>query len=282
MPLAAPTRYAVIGNPVAHSKSPWIHARFAEQTGQQLAYGTICAPVDEFASQVRDFFAAGGGGLNVTVPFKLQAFDLAQDHASARARAAGAVNTLWMSNGQLHGCNTDGVGLVNDLRRLGARLAGARVLLAGAGGAARGIVLPLIEAGCASIDIANRTPARAVELAASFAGAGHGAALRGTSYADLPAGTQWDLVINATASSLSDEAPPLPARAYAAGGLAYDLMYAARPTAFMRQAAADGAAGTADGLGMLVEQAAESFFIWRGVRPDPAPVLADLRKQLSA
>ncbi len=277
---SAPTRYAVIGNPVAHSKSPWIHARFAEQTGQDLTYEAICAPVDDFAPRVSGFFAAGGGGLNVTVPFKLQAFELARAHLSPRAMAAGAVNTLWMADGRLHGCNTDGVGLIADLRRLGARLAGARVLLAGAGGAARGILLPLIEAGCARIDIANRTAARAEELAASFP-AGQ-ATLRGSGYADLPAGGGWDLVINATASSLDDEAPPLPAGAYAAGAMAYDLMYAARPTAFLRQAMADGASATADGLGMLVGQAAESFHIWRGVRPDPAPVLAALRKLLSA
>lgn len=273
------TRYAVIGNPIAHSKSPWIHARFAEQTGEPITYEAILAPVDEFAAQVEAFFASGGGGLNVTVPFKLQAFELARANLSPRARAAGAVNTLWMQDGALHGCNTDGVGLLNDLRRLGARLAGARVLVAGAGGAARGILLPLIEAGCASIDIANRTPSRAQELAAAFS-ASAGAVMRGGSYADLPADGRWDLVINATASSLDDEAPPLPAGAYAPGGLAYDLMYAARPTAFMRQAAADGAAAVADGLGMLVEQAAESFFIWRGVRPDPGPVLTALRASL--
>ncbi|OVZ56596.1 shikimate dehydrogenase [Pigmentiphaga sp. NML080357] len=281
MPSLSHTRYAVIGHPVAHSKSPWIHARFAEQTGQPITYEAICAPVDGFAAQVEGFFAAGGGGLNVTVPFKLEAFDLARGHLSPRAQAAGAVNTLWMADGRLHGCNTDGVGLLNDLRRLGARLAGARVLLAGAGGAARGILLPLVEAGCAGIDIANRTPQRAVELAASFSASAAGAVLRGSSYAELPANGHWDLVINATASSLEDEAPPLPAGAYAPGALAYDLMYAARPTAFMRQASADGAAAVADGLGMLVEQAAESFFIWRGVRPDPAPVLAALRDLLA-
>jgi len=276
---STPARYAVIGNPVAHSKSPWIHARFAEQTGQHLSYDAICAPVDGFAAQVADFFAHGGGGLNVTVPFKLQAFELAHAGLSPRALAAGAVNTLWMADGRLHGCNTDGVGLIGDLRRLGTRLAGARVLLAGAGGAARGILLPLIEAGCAHITIANRTPERARELAAAFP-AGR-AVLQGGGYADLPADGRWDLVVNATASSLEDQAPPLPAGAYAAGALAYDLMYAARPTAFLRQAAADGAAKAADGLGMLVGQAAESFFIWRGVRPDPAPVLAALRQLLS-
>ncbi|RZS76989.1 shikimate dehydrogenase [Pigmentiphaga kullae] len=277
---SAPTRYAVIGNPVAHSKSPWIHARFAEQTGQHLTYEAICAPIDDFPAQVAAFFAAGGGGLNVTVPFKLQAFELARAHLSPRATAAGAVNTLWMADGRLHGCNTDGVGLIADLRRLGTRLAGARVLLAGAGGAARGILLPLIEAGCARIDIANRTAARAEELAAAFP-AGQ-AMLRGSGYADLRAGGGWDLVINATASSLDDQAPPLPVGAYAPGAMAYDLMYAARPTAFLRQAMADGASATADGLGMLVGQAAESFHIWRGVRPDPAPVLAALRQLLSS
>ncbi|VCU69521.1 Shikimate dehydrogenase [Pigmentiphaga humi] len=269
------SRYAVFGNPVGHSKSPWIHARFAAQTGQQLSYEAICAPVDGFPGAVRAFFENGGAGANVTVPFKLQAYELAAADLSPRARAAGAVNTLWLdAAGLLHGCNTDGVGLVADLRRLDAPLAGARVLVAGAGGAARGILLPLIEAGCRSLHIANRTPERARELAAAFGQ--HDVPVHGGGYAELPAGHGWDLVLNATASSLEDAAPPLPAGAYAPGALAYDLMYGARPTRFMRQAGEAGAR-TADGLGMLVAQAAESFFIWRGVRPDAAPVLAELR-----
>lgn len=276
--------YAVIGNPVAHSRSPQIHTLFAAQTGIQLRYERLPAPLDGFRDTVRRFFLDGGSGLNVTVPFKLEAFDLAQTHLSARARLAGAVNTLSWRDGTLHGCNTDGVGLVSDLRRLGARLSGGRVLLVGAGGAARGVLQPLTEAGCAEIRVVNRNAARAVELLASL----HASGLRtdtllqagGLSEAARPGG--WDVVINATASSLQDEAPALPGSLYAPDALAYDMMYGARATAFMRQAHADGAARSADGLGMLVGQAAESFFIWHGVRPDSSPVLLTLRTELLA
>ncbi len=277
-----PSRYAVIGNPIGHSKSPWIHARFAEQTGQALVYEAISAELDGFTPAIHSFFAQGGRGLNVTVPFKLQAFELAREHLSERAQAAGAVNTLWMVGDQLHGCNTDGVGLLNDLMRLGGKLRGSRILLAGAGGAARGILLPLIKAGCIQLRIANRTPARAQALATAFADHARSIDIQGGSYADIPAGSQWDLVINATAGSLQDEAPPLPSGLYAAGALAYDLVYGAQATVFMRQASADGAHSTADGLGMLVEQAAESFFIWRGIRPQAAPVLKALRAALQS
>ncbi|WP_434645273.1 shikimate dehydrogenase [Achromobacter piechaudii] len=277
-------RYAVIGNPVAHSRSPQIHAMFSEQTGKPLRYERLLAPVDGFADAVAAFVADGGVGLNVTVPFKRDAYALAADHLSARARLAGAVNTLSWRDGAWHGCNTDGVGLVSDLIRLGLRLAGANVLLVGAGGAARGVLQPLAQAGCARIHIVNRTASKALELADAWRETGVSpetvVTAGGLADAALPQG--WNLVINATASGLQDAAPDLPTGLYAPGAAAYDMMYGAKPTAFMKQAEADGAALTADGLGMLVGQAAESFLIWHGVRPDPAPVLAALREALAA
>ncbi|CAM3590363.1 shikimate dehydrogenase [Bordetella sputigena] len=281
---AAPGRYAVIGNPVAHSRSPRIHAMFAEQTGIPVEYGLLPAPLDGFEAAVREFFAAGGRGLNVTVPFKQEAWALAAPRLSDRARLAGAVNTLWQRDGALHGCNTDGVGLVADLRRLGVELNGARILMAGAGGAARGVLQPLAEAGCARIHIVNRTAEKAHALATEWLRA-TGAASPAVSAGGLDEahkGGPWDVVINATSSSLGDAPPALPSGLYADGALAYDMMYGAQPTPFMLQARADGAAATADGLGMLVGQAAESFFIWHGVRPDAQPVLAALRQELAA
>ncbi|APX77371.1 Shikimate dehydrogenase [Achromobacter insolitus] len=277
-------RYAVIGNPIAHSRSPQIHAMFAEQTGKPLRYDRLLAPVDGFAEAVAAFVADGGLGLNVTVPFKLDAYALAAGRLSSRARLAGAVNTLSWRDGAWHGCNTDGVGLVSDLLRLGLRLTGASVLLVGAGGAARGVLQPLAEAGCARIHIVNRTAAKAEALAASWrdSGVSPQTAVTGGSLADAALAGGWNLVINATASGLQDAAPDLPPGLYAPGAAAYDMMYGAQPTAFMKQAEADGAALTADGLGMLVGQAAESFYIWHGVRPDPAPVLAALREALKA
>lgn len=277
-------RYAVIGNPVAHSRSPQIHALFSAQTGKPLQYEPLLAPIDGFAATVQAFRELGGLGLNVTVPFKAEAFELARAHLSDRARLAGAVNTLWLENGAWHGCNTDGVGLVTDLLRLGVTLAGARVLLVGAGGAARGVLQPLADAGCTRIHIVNRTASRAQELATSWTAAST------TTTTDVSAGALgdasiaggWNVVINATASSLQGAAPDLPQGLYAPDALAYDMMYGAAPTAFMQQATADGAARIADGLGMLVGQAAESFLIWHGVRPDPAPVLATLRAALLA
>jgi shikimate dehydrogenase len=278
-----PARYAVIGNPVSHSRSPRIHALFAEQTGIALEYGLLPAPLDAFETTVRDFFSGGGGGLNVTVPFKQQAWTLAGRNLDARARLAGAVNTLWMRDDALQGSNTDGLGLVADLRRLGAELTGARILLLGAGGAARGVLQPLAEAGCARVHIVNRTPERAHALASEWlrATGATAPAVSAGALPDAPMGGPWDIVINATASSLGDAAPDLPGGLYAEGALAYDMMYGSQATPFMRQAEADGAALVADGLGMLVGQAAESFFIWHGVRPDPAPVLASLRQELA-
>jgi shikimate dehydrogenase len=273
-------RYAVIGNPVSHSRSPDIHARFAQQTGVALAYTTLCAPLDGFAGAVADFFDGGGRGLNVTVPFKLEAHALARAHLSQRARRAAAVNTLWRTDGALHGCNTDGVGLVADLIRLRGPLADARILLVGAGGAARGVIEPLLSAGIASLRIVNRNAARAHELVQSWRDDPPAVRLASGSLAEAAQPGGWDIVVNATASGLSDQAPDLAPGLYAEGALAYDMMYGARPTAFMRQAAAHGAASTADGLGMLVGQAAESFALWHGVRPDIAPVLAALRASL--
>jgi shikimate dehydrogenase len=280
---AAPARYAVIGNPVAHSRSPRIHALFARQTGIALEYGLLPAPVDGFAQAVQDFFVAGGRGLNVTVPFKQEACALAARNLSERAMLAGAVNTLWQQDGALHGCNTDGVGLVADLRRLGAPLEGARLLLLGAGGAARGVLQPLAQAGCARIHIVNRTADRAHTLAAEWlrATGASSPAVSAGGLADALLGGPWDIVVNASSSSLGDTPPDLPQGLYAEGALAYDMMYGAQPTPFMRQAGQDGATRVADGLGMLVGQAAESFFIWHQVRPDTAPVLAALRTELA-
>ncbi|MBS0335755.1 MAG: shikimate dehydrogenase [Proteobacteria bacterium] len=264
-----PDRYAVIGNPVAHSKSPWIHARFAVQTGQDIVYQPLLAPKDGFAATVEAFRAAGGRGANVTLPFKEEACAIST-RLSERARAAQAVNTLIFSGSEIRGDNTDGYGLVRDLAaNLGFAIAGCRILLAGAGGAARGVVLPLLAERPSALVIANRTVDKARVLAGGFAG------VRACGYSDL-AGEGFDLVINATSAGLSDAALPLPRGIFLAGSLAYDMVYG-RDTAFMRQARADGAARAADGLGMLVEQAAESFFLWRGVRPDTAPVLSALR-----
>jgi shikimate dehydrogenase len=261
-------RYAVIGNPVSHSKSPWIHAEFARQTAQDITYGSIEAPAEGFEAAVAEFREAGGRGLNVTLPFKERAFRMTTD-ASPRALAAEAVNTLAFLRGGVRGDNTDGVGLVRDLEHnLGFRLRGGRVLIAGAGGAAQGVVQPLLAAGIATLAVANRTPARARALAARFPG------VRGSGFGELE-GERFDLVINATSAGLHGAAPDLPAGVMIAGGLAYDMVYG-RDTPFLAQARATGARAC-DGLGMLVEQAAESFLLWRGVRPDTAPVLRALR-----
>jgi shikimate dehydrogenase len=261
-------RYAVFGNPIGHSKSPRIHALFAAQTGQDLSYEAILAPLDGFAASVRDFAAAGGRGANVTVPFKEEAFRLATE-LTPRAQAAGAVNTLSFAGVAIRGDNTDGAGLVRDLTaNLGCRLAGARILLLGAGGASRGVILPLLEAKPAALFVANRTAAKAEQLAAAFD-------IEGGGFEAL-AGRAFDLVINATSAGLSDAALPLPAGVFAPGCLAYEMLYG-RETPFMAQARAAGCK-VADGLGMLVEQAAEAFFVWRGVQPETAPILAALRQ----
>jgi shikimate dehydrogenase len=257
-------RYAVIGNPVAHSKSPWIHARFARQTGQDLEYRSIEAPLDGFAAAVDEFRAAGGRGLNVTLPFKAQAYRYC---GRVSERAAQVVNTLVFEDG-VFGDNTDGVGLVRDLSdNLGVDLRGKSVLLMGAGGAAQGVVGALLEAGVGRLVIANRTLARAQALAARFPG------VTATDYAALAGPAE--VVVNATSAGLKGEGPALPQGVLVKGTLAYDMVYG-RETPFLAAARTAGARAS-DGLGMLVEQAAESFLIWRGVRPDTRTVLKELR-----
>ena len=270
-------RYAVMGNPIGHSKSPLIHTRFAQQTGQQLSYEALLVELDDFAAAVARFRAAGGKGLNVTVPFKQEAWALA-GRRSQRAERAGAVNTLRLEDdGSLYGDNTDGVGLVRDLKENHAvALAGRRLLLLGAGGAVRGVLEPLLAERPAELVIANRTVAKADELAAAFADLGR---VRASSFAALE-GQQFDVVINGTAASLQGEVPPLPAGVLAADAVCYDMMYGKEPTPFLRWAAAAGATRALDGLGMLVEQAAESFYLWRGVRPATSPVIAALRQHM--
>ncbi|HMX15681.1 MAG TPA: shikimate dehydrogenase [Rhodocyclaceae bacterium] len=271
-------RYAVFGNPISHSKSPRIHTLFARQTGEDLSYEALLAPLDGFAAAVRAFAAAGGRGANVTVPFKEEAWRLS-DRRSAQAEAAGAVNTLAFSQDGVFGDNTDGTGLVRDLKsNLGCDIAGRRVLLLGAGGAARGAVLPLLLEGPAELFIANRSAERAARLAIEFARL-PGCALpvkpQGGGFAEL-AGQSYDLIINATSAGLQDARLPLPLGIFAAGSLAYEMLYG-RETPFMGQARIVGAR-VADGLGMLVEQAAEAFHIWRGKRPATGPVIAALRR----
>jgi shikimate dehydrogenase len=266
-------RYCVIGNPVAHSKSPAIHAAFAAQTGQQLVYERCLAPLDGFAATVRQLVASGYRGANVTVPFKLEAAALA-DTLTARARAAGAVNTLSFTASGIAGDNTDGAGLVNDIvHNAGVAIAGGRVLLLGAGGAARGVILPLLEQGPRQLVIANRTAGTARLLATSFA-AGSAAPVSACGFAALEG--RFDIVVNATSASLAGALPPVPGTVFGPGTLALDMMYAADPTPFM-QFAADHGATARDGLGMLVEQAAEAFLVWRGVRPQTAALLAQMR-----
>ena len=271
-----PDLYAVIGNPIAHSRSPLIHAAFARQTDQNLVYEKLFAPREAFAATVDAFRARGGLGLNVTLPFKNEACSYA-GQLSGRARAAQAVNTLRFDGDIVFGDNTDGAGLVNDLRRnLGRSISGQRILLLGAGGAAHGVIEPLLLQQPDQLMVVNRTTDKARELAQRFGGVRAAA-----SYAAL-AGMQFDLVINSTSASLAGELPPLPPGVFARGALAYDMMYAQTETPFLAFARAEGAPMRADGLGMLVEQAAESFFVWRGLRPDTAPVLRMLRKEMDA
>ena len=255
---------------------------FGKQTGIAIQYDRLEAPLDQFEQTVHSFFSQGGRGLNVTVPFKLQAWKLSEQHLSPRAKSALAVNTLWMENGELHGCNTDGVGLVQDLKRLHVDLSTARILMIGAGGAARGVMGPLLETGCPQLKVVNRTASRAHELVAEWK-RNSACAKTSISSGGLEDAAQtggWDLVINASASSLGDAPPDVPSNLYAPDALAYDMMYGAHPTSFMIQAQADGAQRTSDGLGMLVSQAAESFFIWNGVRPEVDPVLSTIREEI--
>ena len=271
-------QYAVIGNPVEHSLSPRIHAEFARATGQDMAYGRILAPRDGFREAALAFRAAGGKGLNVTLPFKHEAWRLAGVRGGFAA-AAGAVNTLSFEGERIVGHNTDGIGLVRDLtHNLGIAVRGKRVLLMGAGGASFGVMEPLLREQPETVVVANRTPEKALELVGHFEKL-QSWALRGfsaCSYAAL-AGLQFDIVINATSAGLEGRMPALPEDVLAAGALAYDMVYA-RVTPFLEFAGARGAR-TSDGIGMLVEQAAESFFLWRHVRPETAPVIRALRQK---
>ncbi|WP_299809754.1 shikimate dehydrogenase [uncultured Shewanella sp.] len=268
-------RYAVFGNPIAHSKSPKIHTMFAKETAQSLSYEAILAPIDAFEATFKEFVANKGYGANVTVPFKEQAFALC-DELSELAQLAGAVNTLSVQvDGKIRGDNTDGLGLVADLQRNFGCLAGLNVLLVGAGGAARGCILPLLQAGIAKLTIVNRTQAKAEALAELFAGYGDVDSL-----AISHSGKSYDMIINSTSSSLSGEVPNINSDTINGKTVCYDMMYGKQPTAFNVWAKAQGANQTVDGLGMLVGQAAESFNIWRKVKPSVESVLIQLRAEL--
>lgn len=272
-------RYAVFGNPIAHSRSPQIHRLFAAQTGEDLVYERQLVEQGSFVAAADGFFRAGGKGLNITVPFKLDACSYA-GQLTPRARRAAAVNTLALqADGSVLGDNTDGAGMVRDiLHNLGWSIRGKKVLLLGAGGAVRGVIEPLLSERPLTITIANRTVEKAVELAAAFADLGP---VEGCGFANLE-GRTFDLVINGTSASLGGDLPPLPPGILAPGCCCYDMMYGNQPTVFMVWAGNHGASQVADGLGMLVEQAAEAFYLWRGVRPETAPVIEELRGGLTS
>jgi len=268
-------RYCVIGNPIGHSKSPAIHAAFARQTGQAIDYQRCLAPLDAFGATLQQLIADGYRGANVTVPFKLDAAALCTT-LSARAQAAGAVNTLLFANGIIGGDNTDGAGLVCDIvRNAGFDIGGKRILLLGAGGAARGAILPLLEQQPRELVIANRSGATAEALVARFAAPGR--SLSACQFAELDG--PFELVVNATSASLSGAIPPVPAIVFSTSTLALDMMYGNQPTPFMDFASGHGATPR-DGLGMLVEQAAEAFALWRGIRPETAMILTTMRASL--
>ncbi|AQH02491.1 shikimate dehydrogenase [Burkholderia sp. KK1] len=260
-------QYAVIGNPIGHTKSPLIHGLFAEETHQDMTYAAIEGPLEPeqaFADTVRAFAAAGGKGMNVTAPFKLKAFDMA-DERSERAELAGAVNAMKFENGRIVAENFDGIGLVRDIEvNLGLPMAGKRVLILGAGGAVRGALLPFLSARTAELVIANRDVAKCRALAAQVSARGPVSAC---AYGDLEAMGRFDLVVNATSASLTGDLPPVPPSVFSPAGAAYELAYGKRLTPFLRLARNAGVRGVADGVGMLVEQAAEAFYWWRGVRP---------------
>jgi shikimate dehydrogenase len=268
-----PDRYGLMGHPVGHSWSPFIHGLFAKQTGQFLTYKLFDVAPARFRAAALEFFAAGGRGLNVTVPHKQAAADLV-NHLTDRADVAGAVNTIMMDgNNELLGDNTDGAGLLRDLQlNIGCRLEGARILVLGAGGATRGILAPLLEARPASLTIANRTPERATQLAEEFAASGP---IAGCGFADLPE-ESFDVIVNATSAGLHGEALPLSRAHLSERTLCYDMSYGKGDTIFTRWARDNGATRAHKGFGMLVEQAAESFLLWRGIRPETRPVLEAL------
>ncbi|PPK77771.1 shikimate dehydrogenase [Methylobacter tundripaludum] len=272
-------RYAVFGHPIRHSKSPRIHRLFAEQTGQALEYTAVEVPSELFQTAVAMFFAEGGKGLNCTVPLKELAWRYA-DRKTERAQLSKAVNTLALQpDGSLLGDNTDGIGLVTDLLANHAIvLSDIRILILGAGGASRGIIAPILEQSPQTLVIANRTVDKAVQLAAEFHDKGP---ITGCGY-DALENRQFDLILNATSASLSGQLPPLPGGLLAAGGNCYDLAYGNEPTAFVRWGLENHAVKSLDGLGMLVEQAAEAFFIWRGVRPQTRPVIELLNSERQA
>ncbi len=269
-----PDLYGVIGHPISHSKSPIIHGAFARQTGQDMEYRAIQVPPGGFERAVAEFRDRNGKGLNVTLPFKEEAWSLA-GNLTRRAERARAVNTLWYgSDNCIYGDNTDGVGLVRDLQlNHGFNLEKCRVLLLGAGGAARGALGPLLDEKPHIVVVANRTVPKATALAGVFSDSG---AVSSCAFDDL-AGEHFDLILNATSASLEGKIPPLPPEALKRGGLCYDMMYADQPTVFVTWGREHGAAKSLDGLGMLVEQAAESFYLWRGVRPDTRPVIDSLK-----
>lgn len=275
--LPAPDCYAVVGNPVAHSKSPLIHQAFAQQCAQNISYERILAPLDDFKATIAGLIKQGYKGVNITVPFKLEAFALAT-HLSARARDAGAVNTLLFNNaGEISGDNTDGAGLVRDIEHnLHIAIAGKRILLIGAGGAAEGVLHPLLANGPAQLVISNRTLDKASNMAKKVAaqGAPQSSTVRAVALDEL-SGFTFDLVINATSTGLTDTLLPLPETIFASDCLAYDMMYGCE-TPFMAFARSHGAQ-VSDGLGMLVEQAAEAFYLWRGVRPETQAVMQTMR-----
>ena len=267
-------RYAVFGNPIAHSKSPQIHTLFAEQTSQSLIYTAELAEIGQFEQAVKNFISNGGKGLNVTVPFKEDAWTCAAQH-SERAQRAGAVNTLkLLDDGRLFGDTTDGIGLVRDLmQNHGVPIKDRRILLIGAGGAVRGVLQALLEQQPASLLIANRTKHKAVKLAEDFTDLGK---VSGCGLDEI-GDSGFDIVINGTSASLQGDLPPIPATVFRPNASSYDMMYAAQPTPFMQWSLSNDAGQVFDGLGMLVEQAAESFFIWRGVKPETTPVIKQLR-----
>ena len=267
-------RYGVMGYPVSHSRSPVIHRLFALQTGENLQYELLQVTPDKLSVAVRQFQRTGGKGLNITVPHKAEVIKLCE-HLTERASTAGAANTLTFADGEIHGDNTDGIGLLRDLTiNLGTTLDGANILILGAGGATRGIVGPLLEMQPASLRIANRTMDKAQVLADHFSRSGPVSACR---FNMVPVTEVYDLIINATSAGVKGEVPPYPAAAISGNTLCYDLSYGLKPTPFSVWAREQGAARSVMGWGMLVEQAAESFKIWRGVRPETAPVLKQMK-----
>jgi len=269
-------KYAVFGNPIGHSKSPFIHTLFARQTHEDISYQAIAAPLDDFAGELKHFFAAGGKGCNVTVPSKEQAF-AAADILTPRAQLAGAVNTLKLTDDNLIiGDNTDGAGLVQDLKNFHVDIKGARILLLGAGGAARGVCGPLLDEQPAELVIANRTFSKAQTLADIFAEKGN---ISAAEFSSLRG--DFDLIINSTSASLSGDLPPIESSLVRPETAVYDMMYGAGDTVFLAWAKQAGSRLTLDGLGMLVGQAAESFAVWRGIRPGSKQVMAELRRNLA-